>query len=59
MGHQSIPPVTHDWDALDQLVTFDTFLAKAKLWLAGEGVDPSHQYIKITLMLGNTRLKRW
>ena len=44
MAHHSIPPQTHDWDAPNQIGTFDTFQTKAELWLAGEGVDPTHQY---------------
>ena len=58
MAHHSIPPLTHDQDIPSQFGTFDTFQAKAKLWLVGEGVDHLHQYDKIILMLGDTGLKK-
>ena len=35
-----MPPPTSHWDAPDQFGTFDTFQAKAELWLTGKVVDP-------------------
>ena len=59
MAHNSLPPPTHNWDAADQFASFDTFRAKAELWLAGEEVKEELQFNKIVLMLGETGLKKW
>ena len=36
MATYMMQPPMHDWEAADQVTTFDIFQAKAKLWLAGE-----------------------
>ena len=51
---------TNMWlECPDQFGSFDTFQAKAEVWLAGKGVDPTIQYNKIVLMLDDLGLKKW
>ena len=55
----AIPYPTFNWKATDQIRAWDTFHAKAKLWLAGEEIKEDIQYTKIVLMLGDEGLSRW
>ena len=54
----TLAPPTFNWKATDQIHTWETFQAKAELWLAGERVDPELQYTKIVLMLGDEGFSR-
>ena len=55
----TLAPPTFNWKSSDQIHAWETFKAKAELWLAGEKVDPTIQYTKIVIMLGDEGLSRW
>ena len=55
----TLAPPTFNWKSSDQICAWETFKAKAELWLAGEKVDLTIQYTKIVLMLGDEGLSRW
>ena len=55
----TLAPPTFNWKSSDQIRAWETFKAKAELWLEGEKVDPTIQYTKIVLMLGYEGLSRW
>ena len=55
----TIPYLTFNWKATDQIRAWDLFQAKAELWLAGEEIKEEIQYTKIFLMLGDEGLSRW
>ena len=56
---KQLPIPTFNWKSSDQIREWDSFEAKAKLWLAGEKVEKELQYTQIVLMLGDESLSRW
>ena len=59
MASLTLPYPTFNWKCSYQLRVFDQFHAQRELWLAGEQVDPTLQYTKIVLMLGDDGLSHW
>ena len=54
-----LPLPIFNWKSKDQIREWETFKAKAKLYLAGEKIETELQYTHIVLMLGDEGLSRW
>ena len=55
----NLPLPTFNWKSKDQIREWETFKAKAKLYLIGEKIETELQYTHIVLMLGDEGLSRW